>query len=221
MKIRKEYIDKLQESNNQEFDHFKIIEGNTHYLNPKFKEKLIDNVTQIEFNSLYPNLMVALSDEGLFDEKWKEDIEKVDWFIKNRKELKRLTPGEYEKGKIHTNSLYLKMKSMHVSNYINLFYTDLIKKYSDKIIYTDVDLMILNFNKQEFLSETQIEEIYDFDFDTSFINYFWIENRKRYLYQNESGEIVTKGFRSNQKKIDLTLYIKSLIRERKLQNLGI
>ncbi len=227
MKIRPEYIERLKQvtESDLKFDQFEIIKKNTHYLNPKFKEKLIEDVTQIDFNTLYPNLLISLFDEGLIDEKWKEDIDRVGWFLKNRSELKRLSnvSGEYEKWKIHCNSLYMKIRSMHVTNYMDLFYTDLIEKYSDKVIYIDVDMLILNISKSDFQSKTHIEEIYDFYFDASFIRYSYIENLKKYLIQDEDGEIRVQGFTvsNKSKKQEWILFIKSLIRERKLKNLGI
>lgn len=224
MKIRKEYIEKLSQATEDDlvFDSFKIIEKNIHYINPNFKEVLLEDVTQIDFNALYPNLLVSLFDEGLIDEKWREDIDRVAWFLKNRKQLKSLSnvSSEYEKWKIHCNSLYMKIKSTHVTSYLDLFYTDLIDKYSDKIIYIDVDMFILNLTKDQFQSKKHIEEIYDFNFDTSFIRYFYIEGIKKYLIQDEFGEITVKGFR-DPKKFDLILFIKSLIRKKRLENLGI
>jgi lipopolysaccharide biosynthesis glycosyltransferase len=101
---------------------------------------------------------------------------------------------------------------------MDLFYTDLIEKYSDKVIYIDVDRFILNISKSDFQYKTHIEEIYDFDFDVSFFKYFYIENLKKYLFQEENGEISITGF---NKKFDVLLFVKKLIRERKLENLGI
>lgn len=225
MKVRKEYIDKLRQLNEGDlvFDNFKIIQKNILFINPCYKEVLLEDVTRIDFTSLYPNLLISLFDEGLIDEKWKEDIDRVRWFLKNRKDLKRLSltgSTEYEKWKIHCNSLYSKIKSTQVTSYLDIFYGDLIKKYSGKIIYIDADLLILNFNKVEFQTKNHIQEIYDFDFDTSFINYFYIENKKKYFIQDEFGEISVKGF-NNPRKYQLELFIKSLIREKKLQNIGI
>jgi hypothetical protein len=224
MKIRKEYIEKLSLSTEDDlvFDTFKIIEKNIFYINPNYKEVLQEDVTQINFNSLYPNLLISLFDEGLIDDKWKEDIDRVKWFLKNRKELKRLSnvSSEYEKWKIHCNSLYMKIKSTHVTSYLDLFYSDLIKKYGDKIIYIDADMLILNFTKNDFQSKKHIEELYDFNFENSSIRYFYIENIKRYLIQDEFGEITVKGFRGT-KNFDIILFIKSLIRNKRLENLGI
>jgi len=227
MKIRKEYIDKLKNSTEEESDIDKFFNfTQIHYLNPDYKEVLLEDVTQIDFNALYPNLLVSLIDEGLIDEKWREDINKVKWFLENRKNLKILSLSgstEYEKWKIHTNSLYSNIKTTHVTSYLDLFYTDLIKKYSDEIIYIDVDMVILNIKKIDFQTKKHIEEIYDFDFDASFIEYFYIERLKKYFIKDESGELYVKGFTSSNKskKQEWTLFIKTLIREKRLQNLGI
>jgi hypothetical protein len=94
VKVRKEYIDKLRQLNEEDlvFDIFKIIQKNILFINPCYKEVLLEDVTRIDFTSLYPNLLISLFDEGLIDEKWKEDIDRVRWFLKNRKDLKRLSP---------------------------------------------------------------------------------------------------------------------------------
>jgi hypothetical protein len=225
VKVRKEYIDKLRQLNKEDliFDNFKIIQKNILFINPCYKEVLLENVTRIDFTSLYPNLLISLFDEGLIDEKWKEDINRVRWFLKNAKDLKRLSitgSTEYEKWKIHCNSLYIKIKSTQVTSYLDLFYDNLIRKYSDSIIYIDVDLLILNFNKVEFQTKRHIEEIYDFDFDISFINYFYIENNKKYFIQDEFGEVSISGF-NNPRRHQVDLFVKSLIREKKLQKIGI
>jgi hypothetical protein len=223
MKIRKEYIDKLKQVSESDlkFDQFEIIKKNTHYLNPKFKEKLIEDVTQIDFNTLYPNLLISLFDEGLIDEKWKEDIERVQWFLKNRGDLKLLSPNEYQQWKIHCNSLYAKIRSPYVTEYMDMFYTDLIEKYGDLIVYNDVDDLYLKIDKVSFQSKEWIAELKDFKHDVEFINYFYAEDLKRYVEQEESGQINTEGFRDENKKENLLNIIKREVRRRKLENLGI
>ena len=109
------------------------------------------------------------------DEKWKEDIERVQWFLKNRKELKSLPPSEYEKCKIFSNSLYMKIKSPYVVEYVDMFYTDLIEKYGDLIIYNDVDDLYLKIDKVSFESKEWIIELKDFEYDVEFINYLYPE----------------------------------------------
>ncbi len=220
MYLQKDYLNRLKKIEGLSFDPFSIKDKRIHYTNPYFKERLVEDVTQIDFNALYPSIQIALFNSGMIEEKWREDIQRVEWFLKNRKEIKSLSSEEYTKWKTHCNSLYLKIKSPYVVEYMNMFYSDLIDKYGDRIIYVDVDLLILNFNKSEIKKLDLISEIKDFEYDTTFINYFYIEDLKRYIKQDEFGEITTKGFKE-PKRQKLESVIKTEIRKRKLEKLGI
>jgi DNA polymerase elongation subunit (family B) len=102
-----------------------------------------------------------------------------------------------------------------------MFYTDLIEKYGDLVIYNDVDSLYLKIDKVSFESKEWITELKDFKYDVEFINYLYLENRKKYVEQKESGNINTKGFRDENKKQNLLNIIKREVRRRKLENLGL
>lgn len=220
MILRPDYLERLKNLEGLSFNNFLIKDKRIHYINTNSLGNLYENLTQIDFITLYPNLLIGLFESGLIDEKWKDDIGRVKWFLNNKKELKRLQSDEYQKWKVHCNSLYIKIKSPYVVEYMNLFYSDLLDKYGDKIIYIDVDLLIINLKKVEFQTKYQIEELNDFNYDTTFINYFYAEELKKYIKQDEFGEITTSGFRE-PKKANLEALIKREIRRRKLDNLGI
>ena len=220
MILRQDYIEKLKKLENLEFHKFSIGDKKIHYLGDFSRGNLYEDVVQIDFNSLYAFIMIGLFEADLIDEIWKEDIDRVKWFLKNRKDLKWVNKGEYEKWKIHCNSLYMKIKSPYVVEYVNLFYTDLIEKYEGLIIYVDVDLLILKIKKSEFQTKEIVKELSDFNYDVSFINYFYAEDLKTYISQDEFGEISVKGF-SDPKREKLESLIKREIRRRKLDNLGI
>ena len=213
MILKKEYITKLKDI----IYFMPISQSSIFHLSDNSKDNLYENITRIDFNSLYANIQIGLLNEGLIDEKWKGDIERVQWFIKNRADLKRLSQVEYQKWKIHCNSLHDKIKSPYVVEYLDMFYTDLIQKYGDLIIHTDVDILYLNINKGDKL----ISEINDFSYDIQYINYFYIEERLRYIEQEESGT-TNFGRRCDISKKDY-LYgiIKRFNRKRKLEELGI
>lgn len=220
MKIRKEYLQKLKELGDLEFNLYDFAKTKIHHLNPKSKQILHEDVTMIQFTSLYANLLISLFDEGMIDQKWKEDIDRVRWFLKNRKELKLLPSGEYDKWKTHCNSLFMKIQSPYVLHYMDLFYKDFIQKYEDKIIYIDVDLIIVNIRKDEFKRGFPMEEIDDFSYTSESLVYFYIENMKRYIYLKYNGEIESKGI-GGDKKTQLQSLIKSENRMRKLEKIGI
>lgn len=227
MILRPDYIKRLKKLENLEFNNWSIKDKLIHYISDFSRGNLYEDVTQIDFNALYPTILIGLFEAGLLEEKWKEDIDRVEWFLKNRKELKMLAKtsktgtSEYEKWKIHCNSLYMKIKSPYVVEYMNIFYSDLIDKYGNKVIYTDVDLLLLNIKRVDFQSSEIIPELKDFNHDITFINYFYAEELKKYIKQDEFGEITTCGFRDETKKEYLLNLIKREIRRRKLDNLGI
>ena len=216
MILRKDYIDRIKKLENLQFNNWDIKDKLIHYLGDFSRGNLYEDLTKIDFNALYPTILIGLFEAGLIDENWKEDIERVEWFLKNRSELKLLSQW-----KIHCNSLYMKIKSPYVVEYLNIYYSDLLEKYGDRIIYIDVDLLILNIKKSDFQTKEIIPELKDFNNDVTFVNYFYAEELKRYIEQEESGVINVKGYRDENKKQNLLNLIKTEIRRRKLDNLGI
>ena len=221
MKLNQDYVNRLKDLKDIKFGEYLICDKKIINLPDSYKAILFENITRIDFISLYSYLQIELFNEGLIDEKWKDDIERVKWFLKNRVDLKLLTPDEYLKWKYHCNSLYMKIKSPYVVEYVDMFYNDLLEKYGDLIIYNDVDALYLNIDKVSFQTKEWISELKDFNYDIQFINYFYIENLKRYIEQEESGKINVKGYRDETKKENLLNIIKTEIRRRKLENLGI
>lgn len=221
MILRKDYIDRIKKLENLQFNNWTIKDKLIHYLGDFSRGNLYEDLTKIDFNALYPTILIGLFEAGLIDENWKEDIERVEWFLKNRSELKLLSPNEYQQWKIHCNSLYMKIKSPYVVEYLNIYYSDLLEKYGDRIIYIDVDLLILNIKKSDFQTKEIMPELKDFNYDVTFVNYFYAEELKKYIEQEESGTINVKGYRDETKKENLLNLIKREIRRRKLDNLGI
>ena len=129
MKLRPDYIERIKKLEDLKFNNFLIKDKNIHHISNHARGNLYDNITRIDFNALYPNILIGLFNEGLLNEKWKNDINKVKWFLENRSDLKLLSPDEYGKWKIHCNSLYIKIKSPYVVEYMNIFYSELIEKY--------------------------------------------------------------------------------------------
>lgn len=216
MKLIKEYIDKLPKD--LKFDTFEFIKKNILYLNEDCKDILLEGLIRIDFNNLYPNIILGLYNEGLIDTKWKNDIKQLESFLENIDELKKKSlspypedPLSYKLGRIHANELYGKIKSSLVVEYLHLIYTDIIEKYKDDIVYIDVDMIICK--KDIDISNIPAKS------EMSKLEYFYIENKKRYiLFYN--GQLETKGH-SKFTKGDLLQLVKSEIRTRRLNKLGI
>ena len=224
MKLLKQYIDQLP--TDLKFDTFEFIKKNIHYLNEDCKDILLEDLIRIDFNNLYPNIILGLYNEGLIDTKWESDIKQLKSFLENVDELKKKTKefigkpyddlqnsilGSYKAGRIHANGLYAKIKSPLVVEYLDLIYTDIIEKYADDIVYIDVDMIICK--KDIDISNIPAKS------EISKVEYFYIENKKRYiLFYN--GQLETKG-RSKFNKEDLLQLVKSEIRTRRLNKIGI
>jgi hypothetical protein len=224
MKLLKQYIDKLPKD--LKFDTFEFIKKNILYLNEDCKNVLIEDLIRIDFNNLYPNIILGLYNEGLIDTKWESDIKQLKSFLENVDELKRTTKeligkpyddlqdsilSSYKSGRIHANGLYGKIKSPLVVEYLHLIYTDIIEKYKNDIVYIDVDMIICK--KDIDISNIPAKS------EMSKLEYFYIENKKRYiLFYN--GQLETKGH-SKFTNMDLLQLVKSEIRTRRLNKIGI
>lgn len=225
MKLIMEYVEKLP--TDLVWNPYDFVSKNIHYLNPNCKDILLEDLVKIDFCNLYPHIILGLHNEGLIDKKWEADIKQLESFLENIKELKKVTIefigkpydqlqhsilGSYKEGRIHANGLYGKIKSPLVVEYLHQVYSDLIEKCGDDIVYIDVDIIICK-------RDIDLTTIPSPKFDRSKVEYFYIENLKKYiLFSN--GQLETKGH-SKFTKGDLVELIKSEIRNRRLNKLEI
>lgn len=213
MKLLREYIGKLPTDLN-----FDTFEKNIHYLNPNCKNILLEDLIRIDFNNLYPSIILGLYNEGLIDTKWYSDMKKLKSFLENIEELKKKSqppypedPLSYKLGRIHSNEIYGKIKSPLVVEYLHLIYSDIIKECSEDIVYIDVDMIICK-------GDIDISKI-PAKSEVSKIEYFYIENLKKYI-TFANGQLETRGH-SKFTNEDLLQLIKREIRNRRLNKLGI
>ena len=94
-----------------------------------------------------------------------------------------------------------------------MFYSDLIEKYEGLIVYIDVDRFYIN-------SDKEIEELKIFNHSIEKVNYFYAEELKKYVKQDEHGEISIIGY-SEPKRLTIESLIKREMRRRKLERIGI
>jgi hypothetical protein len=216
MKLLREYIDKLP--TDLKFNPYEFIKRNIHYLNKDCKDILLEDLIKIDFNSLYPNIILGLYNEGLIDTKWDSDMKKLKSFLENIVELKKKSqppypedPLSYKLGRIHANELYGKIRSPLVVEYLHLIYSDIIKEYSEDIVYIDVDMIICKGDID--ISKIPVKS------EVSKIEYFYIENQVKYI-TFANGQLETRGH-SKFTNDDLLQLIKREIRTRRLNKLGI
>lgn len=227
MKLLKQYTSQLPKETFHSDWKFSVVGKNIHWLNPNYKDILLEDLVRIDFNNLYPNIILGLYNEGLIDKEWESDIQKLKSFLENVDELKKKTKefigkpyddlqnsilGSYKAGRIHANNLYGKIKSSLIDEYLHLVYNDLIEKFSDDIVYIDVDMIICK-------SDIDISTIPSNRYEVSKLEYFYIESLKKYIIFS-NGQLETKGH-SKFTKEDLLQLVKGEIRQRRLNKLGI
>jgi len=166
-------------------------------------------------NSLYPNILIGLFKEGLIDNKWEKDINKSEWFLKNRNKLKISNPDEYLKWKYHTNSLYGRIKTPLVVEYLHYVYGDLIDKYKDNIIYIHSDMIMLKNDKSTIKDDLRFM---NFSFDESVVENFYFSSKARYMIYSE-GILLHKGYRDDINRKELLQNIKEEIRNKRLDKI--
>jgi hypothetical protein len=214
MKIIDKYLNIIKDCKDLEFDPFDHIKKNILYVNDEYKDILLDDLIKVDINSLYPNILIGLFNEGLIDKKWEKDINKTEWFLKNKINLKIADKDNYLKYKIHTNLLYSKIRTPLVVEYLHLFYSDLIEKYKNDIIYIDVDMIIL----KDGVNIDKDLELMNFNFSKSKVDNFYFTSKKRYVIYSE-GLLEHRGFEDNINKKNLLQDIKSEIRNKRLNKI--
>jgi hypothetical protein len=190
----------------------------TCYLNEEYKKGLSKELICVRFNNLYASIIVQLFDNGILKD---ESIEKIRWFLKNRKDLK-LT-DEYYNWKLFVNGFFGKLPkndAICVTEYLDLFYKDLIIEFGDQIVYIDCDTL---FVKNNGYIINRIKEL-NISYDTISVPILWTEDKKRLVYILNNGEVEDIGFKFKSLK-ERRAYIGSVIqteyRNDKLEKLGI
>lgn len=211
MIVNNDYIEKIKDIKSDFNLAYKS--KSCHYINEIFREKLHEDIIKVDFKTLYSYVEITLFDCGLIDKKWQADIEKMRWFLENKENLKKSNDSKYEEYLIHCNSLYGKIRSSLVCEYMSLYYKNLIEKYNDYIIAINTDTIYFNFHEIEKLRE--IEELNDFDYSVFKVDYFYIEDQVKYIEQ--CGEIMIKKFGYTNDEV--CNEIKSRIRNKKIDKL--
>lgn len=216
MKLLKQYISQLPKETNHSDWKFSVVGKNILWLNPNCKDILLEDLVRIDFNNLYPNIIVGLYNEGLIDKEWESDINQLKLFLENIEKWKKMSTDVdhlvYKTGRTHANLLYGKIKSSLIDEYLHLVYTDLIEKYRNDIVYIDVDMIICK-------RDIDITTIPSIRYEVSKLEYFYIESLKKYIIF-ANGQLETKGHSKFTNK-DLLQLVKSEIRQRRLNKIGI
>ncbi len=221
MKLLKKYLTKINESSDGS------LPSGFHWMNPYIKDIPLKNVSQLEFESLYPKIICGLVKEGyheLADSKIKKAFilfaEKFDYFNKNKTELKKNSENYIELKK-DINSFYGKLGyysavdsspnyPQMVTSYIKEYYTDFLDKNAGKILYIDVDTVF-------YCDSIDVLDI-DVLYSTKTYRYAMFNSMKNYVTFEHDYSIF--GFRKTDAR-DAIDVMKTFIRNDKIEKLGI
>lgn len=142
---------------------------NESYINELNNDNIINNISRISINSLYPKLMIKLYDQGLIKCNSKLFINVIKLLFEARNEFKKdkdisnkiiyiiklLINYTYGATFKKNNTFYISNHHM-IKSYLNSFYDYLINKYSDDIIQITVDQIYFRNNPEI------IDYVYDY-----------------------------------------------------------
>lgn len=178
------------------------------YCNPNHEKIILQNVNQISFKDMYPNLIVKLSDYIAIDYKWLKPLKNA-LINRDRTDIKQ---NEF------VNSSYLKLYNTDkdtcdlLTQYTRLFYEDII---NDNTIYVDVDTIY-------YIGDLDLSYL-QLPYETHKVDIFYLHSMKRYM-KYQANKILTRGFASkgNNFNIDIqsiTNQFNQIIRDNKLNTL--
>jgi DNA polymerase elongation subunit (family B) len=220
MKLLEKYSSRIK------FDNIKNYAG-YNYINPLIKDVPLKNVMQLNFNSLYPNIICGLVEAG-FHKDSKESVKKslegfkdnFEYFDSNKRNLKLNEPEKYKELKTSINSFYGKLGFLSnanmapnypgfVTEYMRYYYDDLLKRNQNIILHIDTDTVF-------YAGEIDLLG-FNVPYDIESIDYIMFSEKKKYVMLKS--EIVTRGYHKNtQEAIDI---LKRYIRNDKIEDLGI
>lgn len=158
------------------------------WINEDFRNKIFLNCKKLEWNSLYPNIIIKLYEEKIIP---LEDYEARDlkYYLENKSELRKTDPDMYNVFKIQSNSLYGKIVNRGykfgslITQYTKLYYTELIQN-NPNIFYIDVDVIY-------YTGEIDYFDLLDLgvEYNISVVDSFIFSAKKRYI---EITDTITK-----------------------------
>lgn len=192
-------------------------------LNSKFTRVLLKDIIKLSFKKLYTHLILQFYDEGLLsDDTMMFVFDKLKTNIDNIKELlKKDILSDQDKIILYALYGYLGKIDYHsanrISGYMNSIMDYYYNRYCDNILYIDTDTIFMSkFEGENFIKSIGIP------YDVKEVNQIYLVSKKRFFIEEE-GKISMKGLPKRYNSIiqDMELVMRSNVRERKLNQLGI
>lgn len=183
--------------------------GGTCKINDDETLKIHENLISIDFNYLYPNLLLQISEEfGDECPMTHEDYVRMKTFLKMRDIMKSHNKDNYKNEKVFVNSFFgnFYRKEMitkewrtgevsitrFISEYMHLFYKDLLESHKKDIIYIDTDTIIFKSPFGDSI-ESKIKKL-KIEYSINIFKYFYISAKKKYIYLDSDNEFCIRGY---------------------------
>ena len=192
-------------------------------LNEEIKGRVVEDVIEISFNSLYPNLLLYLYDNGILD---KFDIKVPDDIITKLTKIYR--DGTQSQNKLWINSLWTKelrpitfrMFELFYQ-YMSMFYTDIIANIPYNWLYIDTDVMFIVGDNELFRKMMKDVPFPVCGCRVEVRPFIFFEAKKKYVVADSSMVLKEKGFSSRNplRKEEIVSIMKTHIRNRRLDDI--
>ena len=126
----------------------RYLRGGFNWINEKYQNVILENIHFIEFNHMYPRIMILLHEEELIH--IPEDYNKLKSFFDNEHLLKMDNQSGHKEQKVLINSIYGKLLrnpdgyliNNLISKYQYQLYDEILENNPDNIVYIDTDLLV-------------------------------------------------------------------------------
>lgn len=188
-------------------------------INNEITFKIIEDLQEVSFNSLYAHLLIKFYDAGIFDRNGinidSGIIESVNRYFFIRKNMNSFTKDEYTDIKIWVNSIYSNELREYTPmifelyrQYMRQFWDDFIEDNQFSWLYVDTDCAFVSG-----LKSLDLVSSIDIPFDLTHHEFFYLEAAKKYIIA-DSGNIKIKGHRFKPEEV--IGIMKSKLRNKKI-----
>lgn len=174
------------------------------HVSPLYKKELTKDVKSITFENMYPTIFKQMFDNGYLPKSEEPYIKRIEkWLTRKENGLDRhLSVQAYQDLRTFKNSYYGNLYRRNpeycqlLTEYINVFYTNLKNILGDDLIYYDVDQIFIKEVNDDLID---LLNKLDITYSINDVHYLYIEELKRLIWTNTHGGIEVKGMRSSKR----------------------